>query len=195
MQQPTVHMPGSALGDAVGISWLLRDVGGVMTVNHGGTTHGQHSAFTMVPERDFAFISMTNCGPNGPQLNKELQRWAFEAYLGVTEPEPEPLRLDDEALAGFLGHYETIAALVDIVPKDGFLEVQVAMRPEVAAELNEEGADVPEQPPILIGLLDGDGDRYVVAEGPAKGMRGYFVRDEAGTVKGIHMGGRLATKK
>jgi CubicO group peptidase (beta-lactamase class C family) len=195
MQDPTVQMPGSALGDAVGISWLLREVGGVMTVNHGGTTHGQHSAFAMVPERDFAFVSMTNCGPNGPQLNKELQRWALEAYLGIVEPEPEPLRLDDDALAAFVGHYETIAALVDIVPKDGFLEVQVEMKPEVKAELNEEGADVPEQPPILIGLLGDDGDRYVVAEGPAKGMRGYFVRDDDGNVKGVHMGGRLATKK
>ena len=29
MHEPTVAMPGSALGDYVGISWLLRDVGGV----------------------------------------------------------------------------------------------------------------------------------------------------------------------
>jgi CubicO group peptidase (beta-lactamase class C family) len=195
MQQPTVQMPGSALGDAVGISWLLREVGGVMTVGHGGTTHGQHSSFSMVPERGFAFIGMTNCGPNGPQLNKELQRWALEAYLGVVEPDPEPLHLDDDALGAFVGHYETIAALVDIVPKDGYLEVQVAMKPEVIAELNEEGADVPDQPPILIGLLADAEDRYVVAEGPAKGMRGYFVRDDEGNVKGVHMGGRLATKK
>jgi CubicO group peptidase (beta-lactamase class C family) len=194
MQQPTVLMPGSALGDAVGISWLLREVGGVTTVGHGGTTHGQHSSFTMVPERRFAFVSMTNCGPNGPQLNKELERWALEAYLGVVEPEPEPLQLGDDELAPFVGHYETIAALVDIVPKDGRLEVQVAMKPEMAAELNEEGAEVPEQPPFLVGLLAGDGDRYVVAEGPAKGMRGYFVRDGDGNVRGIHMGGRLATK-
>ena len=45
MQQPTVSMPGSALGDHVGISWLLRDVDGVRLVAHGGTTVGQHSEF------------------------------------------------------------------------------------------------------------------------------------------------------
>ncbi|MEY2473798.1 MAG: hypothetical protein QOK28_3127, partial [Actinomycetota bacterium] len=64
MQQPTVDMRGSALGDYVGISWLMRDVpdgdSTVRIVGHGGTTNGQHSEFLMVPERDFGIISMTN---------------------------------------------------------------------------------------------------------------------------------------
>ena len=59
MKQPTVEMPGSAIGDAVGISWLLRDIEGVRVVGHGGTTNGQYSEFFMVPERNFALISMT----------------------------------------------------------------------------------------------------------------------------------------
>ena len=43
-------------------------------------------------------------------------------------------------------------------------------------------------------MLAGDGDRYVVTEGPAKGMRGYFTRSDAGDVTGVHLGGRLATR-
>ena len=54
--------------------------------------------------------------------------------------------------------------------------------------------EMPEQPPIPLGLLPGDGDRYIVTEGPGKGMRGYFVRDDDGAVKAVHVGGRLATK-
>ena len=81
--EPTVEMPGSALGDAVGISWLLGEVGGAKVVAHGGTTNGQHSEFKMIPERGFAIISMTNAGPNGPVLNDRLWDWALEHYLGL----------------------------------------------------------------------------------------------------------------
>src|SRR3954470_16165192 len=39
-KQPTVDMRGSALGDYVGISWLLRDIGDVRLVGHGGSMNG-----------------------------------------------------------------------------------------------------------------------------------------------------------
>ena len=63
MKEPTVECPGSAIGDAIGISWLLHDVGGIRIVGHGGTTIGQYSDLDMVPSHDFAYIAMTNCGP------------------------------------------------------------------------------------------------------------------------------------
>jgi CubicO group peptidase (beta-lactamase class C family) len=194
MQQATFDMPGSALGDAVGISWLLADVGGVRTVGHGGTTNGQHSMFTMVPERGFALISMTNCGPNGPQLNDKLERWAYEHFIGVVKPEPEGVRLPPEELAKYAGRFETIAATVDITPDDGRLSASITIKPEMAAVLQEAGEEVPEQPPFLLALMAGDGDKYVVDEGPAKGMTGYFTRAADGSIDGVHLGGRLATR-
>src|SRR5205807_9329688 len=81
MQRPTADMSGSALGDHVGISWLIRDGNGARIIGHGGTTNGQHSEFTMVPERRFALVSLTNCGPNGGQFNRDLVRWAHQHYL------------------------------------------------------------------------------------------------------------------
>ena len=194
MQQPTVQMPGSALGDAVGISWLLKKVSDVTTVSHGGTTHGQHSAFVMVPERNFALISMTNCGPNGPQLNDELLKWALEVYLGVIEPEPVLATVTDDKLQAYAGHYETIAVELDLTVDNGKLVANIEIKPEMLAELREAGSEPPEQEPVVIGLLEGDGDRYVVTEGDAKGMRGYFVRSDSGIVTAVHMGGRLATR-
>ncbi|HEX4222860.1 MAG TPA: serine hydrolase domain-containing protein, partial [Pseudonocardiaceae bacterium] len=59
MREPTVRMPGNALGDAVGISWLLVRRGDVLLVRHGGTTIGQHSAFLLVPERRFGIAVLT----------------------------------------------------------------------------------------------------------------------------------------
>jgi len=195
MKQPTFDMKGSALGDYVGISWLLRDLGGVRLVGHGGTTNGQYSEFTMVPERGFALISMTNCGPNGSQLNNLLEKWALEHFLGIADVEPELLTLGEEALQQYAGNYETIAAAVELKPVGGRLEAVVRIKPAMAAVLREQGEDVPdEQPPVPLALLAGDGDQYIVPDGPAKGMRGYFSRDADGHVDGVHLGGRLATK-
>jgi len=182
------------LGDAVGISWLLREAGGVKVVGHGGTTIGQYSQFFMIPEKDFALISMTNCGPNGSQLNRRLAQWALEAFFGITEPEDEPITLGDAALADYVGSYETVAAFADITAENGALVLNVRIKPETLQRLRDDGEEVPEQPPIPIAMLAGTGDRYVVADGAAKGMKGYFMRDETGAVTGVHVGGRLAVR-
>ena len=194
MKQPTAEMKGSALGDYVGISWLMRDVDGVRLVGHGGDTIGQHSEFVMVPEREFAISVMTNCGPNGSQLKEELVKWALEAYAGVVDRDPEALELSADELAPFIGRYETIAAWVDLTVDAGHLLVKADIKPETKKQLMEEGIEEPEQPPIPIGLLPGPGDRYIVIDGPAKGMKGYFARDAEGRVSAVHVGGRLATR-
>jgi len=191
MQEPTAECPGNALGDAVGISWLMRDQDGLKVVAHGGDTVGQHSIFEMVPERTFAITSLTNCGPNGGEFNEQIMRWAFENYLGADMSDPEPLRLDDDALAPYVGRYETIAVIADISAADGVLMVEVTVRPEVLEQLHEEPDD---EPPVPLGILPGDGDRYIVPDGPAKGMKGYFTRGPDGKIDGIHIGGRFATR-
>lgn len=195
MQRPTADCFGSALGDHCGITWWLRDVGAVRIVQHGGDTNGQHSAFLMVPERHFAVISLTNCGPNGPEFNEAIVRWALEAYLGIREEEPSPEPLAASALEAYLGRYDTIAVVTHVRMRDGGLEVVMETRPEVLAQLSEAGQEPPEpEPPVPLGFLPGPGDRYVVTGGPAKGMRGYFRRDKAGQVDAIHLGGRLALR-
>jgi CubicO group peptidase (beta-lactamase class C family) len=194
MQAPTVDAPGSAIGDQIGISWMLRDVQGVRLVGHGGNTIGQDSGFDMVPERGFALITMTNSSPNGSMFNEDLLRWALEAYLGIIERDPEPISLGDAELAPYVGGYETIAVWADIVAEGGRLVINVKVKPETLKQLQEAGEEIEEPPPIPIGLLPGEGDRYIVTDGPAKGMKGYFVRGDSGDVEAIHIGGRLATR-
>jgi CubicO group peptidase (beta-lactamase class C family) len=189
MKQPTADMPGSALGDHVGISWLLSDVEGHRLVAHGGSTMGHLSDFLLVPALNFAFTTMTNSAPNGAQLNHALQTWALQHYCGLTQAEPRPLDSTDEVLAEYVGRFVTIAAICDITAVPSRLEVKVTYTPE---SIEAMGEDPGEQPPIVLGLT-GD-DRYVVAEGAAKGMTGYFRRDSSGRVDGIHLGGRLATR-
>jgi hypothetical protein len=150
---------------------------------------GQYSDFLMVPARSFAVTSLSNCGPNGSQLNHRLVKWALEHYIGVVDAEAEPIVLGDDALQQYVGRYETIAAHVDITADSGRLLAKVTPKREL-----REGENAEEQPPIPIAFVAGDGDRYVIPDGAAKGMKGYFSRSAAGDVDGVHFGGRLATR-
>ena len=193
MQEPTADMRGSTHGDYVGLSWMLRDIGETRLVGHGGATNGQYSAFTMVPERGFALISMTNSGPNGPQLNDELTEWALRHYLELEDPSPEPLIVGDDELAVFAGEYHTIALIITITVEQGRL--MVVGRPKAGmAEIMGGGEEERETMKIPLSLVAGEGDRFIVPDGVAKGMRGYFTRNARGAVVGFHFGGRLATR-
>jgi CubicO group peptidase (beta-lactamase class C family) len=187
MRVPTVEMPGNALGDAIGITWMLRRRGDVMLVRHGGTTIGQHSAFVLVPEHDFAIAVLTNTAPSGDQLNTELVDWALENYLGVVEPEPDLREVTQDDLGEYVGAYDAIALSVRISPRLPNLVVELSIKPEMLAEVGE--VDQHEEP-VVIGLVTDGPDHYVVTEGAMKGMRGYFTRDGHGRVDSVNLGGR-----
>jgi CubicO group peptidase (beta-lactamase class C family) len=194
MKMPTAEMPGSSLGDAVGISWLIRKVDGATVVGHGGATIGQFSAFEMVPDRDFALVSMTNCGPNGAQFDDALIKWAFETYLGLQAAEPQPIDRPEQELAEYEGLYTTIEYRYSIKVESGRLEVKADPQPEAVALWLAAGSEEPEDEPTYpIGML-ADEDRYVVTGGPDEGGLGFFVRDASGSVTGFHVGGRLAPR-
>jgi len=190
MKEETFSLGASAIGDGVGVSWLLRDIDDVRMVGHGGSTNGQRAAFQMVPERDFAVVVLTNSVPNGAQLHGAVVKWALKRYLGIVEPQPEPITLLEEELQGYAGTYESIGSVVHIYVEEGALMVKVAPSPKADKPDDEEAED---QPPFSITLLPDD--RYTVADGPAKGLRGFFTRYDAGTVNGINLGGRLSTRQ
>jgi len=90
-----------------------------------------------------------NCGPNGPKFNEQLRVWALEHYLGVIEEEPVPVRLSDDALARYVGTYETIVVLCDIIAADGQLVTNIRVKPEMRETLREAGQDPDEPQPEL----------------------------------------------
>jgi CubicO group peptidase (beta-lactamase class C family) len=96
MRRPTVALRGSTLGHAIGLGWFVRDVDGVRTVSHGGTANGQFAELVMVPEHDFAVVSLANAGPDGLAFNQAVVRWVLETYLGIIDHDPAPL-VSDEA--------------------------------------------------------------------------------------------------
>ncbi|HSR26738.1 MAG TPA: serine hydrolase domain-containing protein [Candidatus Eisenbacteria bacterium] len=190
MRRPTFAMNGAAIGDRVGISWLLRDVEGVTMVGHGGTTNGQLSLFQMVPERDFAITVLTN-SIAGARLHRELLDWALATYLGVVRTDPVPLPLSAEQLREYAGEYRSDTTDVTITVEGERLIALGRLNDAEKERLRPILGDVPDQPPAPIGILPDDG--FLVVDGKGKGGRGTFVRED-GRITGVNMGGRLALR-
>jgi CubicO group peptidase (beta-lactamase class C family) len=192
MKEPTTALRGSDLGEAIGISWFLRDIDGVRTVGHGGSANGQFANLLTVPERNFAVVALSNAGPHGIPFNQAVLRWALQTYLGVSSKDPEPLPFDARRAQEFAGRYENDAQFLTIAATETGLTLEVDIKPEIRAAADKELP--PGYPPAAIGLLPGDKDEYILTEGGMKGLRGFFTRDETGRVVGIDAGGRLYSR-
>lgn len=190
MRVPTAQLQSSTLGDAIGIGWFLRDVGGVRTVGHGGSGNGQFAELLMVPERNFAIIVASNASPSGIPCNQAIVRWSLERYLGVVDRDPEPEPYDQARAAEIVGAYENDAMTFTITTDGTRLSLEVRLKPEIrAASQVEMPADYD---PFDFGLLPGN--EYIVTSGALKGQRGFFTRDDSGAVVGADLAGRLFTR-
>lgn len=193
MQRPTAEVPGCDIGDAIGISWLLSDVGGERLVAHGGSTLGQYAGFAMVPARRFAIVSLTNAEPGGPRFNRLMRRWALEEYLGLAEPDPVPEPCTADRLAEYAGTYADFSTSLTVTVSEPHLLLDQEPTPELVEQLGE---DVDHrEPPIPLGMLPGAGDRYVVPSGVHAGAKGFFTRGTDGRVTGIHSHGRFVPRR
>jgi CubicO group peptidase (beta-lactamase class C family) len=192
MKEPTAVLQGSSLGNAFGICWFLRDVDGVRTVGHGGSSNGQFAELLIVPERSFAVASLANAGPNGIPFNQAVVRWALEQYVGVIDRDPEPLPYDRARAREVVGKYENDAMVLVIATDRAELTLAAGIKPEIRASSDREMP--PDYPPAAIGLLPGDADEYILVEGGMRGQRGFFTRDSRGEIVGVDIAGRLFTR-
>jgi CubicO group peptidase (beta-lactamase class C family) len=181
MQRP--HAEAGVLADFVGLSWLLEDVGGVRLVAHGGTTIGQLSTFTMAPAKQLAVTTLTN-STSGRSVNQAIVARVLERYAGVKRAKPKIPRVPPDDLASYEGRYV-----------DGLKQLEIALKPAGArlrgtlAALAPGLADDDELPTVRLALMEKDravhdGDLY-------SGLRAEFLRNGAGRVAWIRMGGRL----
>ena len=190
MQEPTVELHGSTLGDAVGLGWFLRNVDGVRTVGHGGSTNGQFANLLLVPEREFAVVAVSNAGPDsGLEVNQAVFRWALEHYLGMVEGDPEPLPYDPQRAQEIIGHYENEFMTLIIDTEGDTMTVECRIKPEIRTASERELP--PDLPPAGLGLLPGSGDEYIVTGGGLIGQRGFLTRDTDGAIIGADLAGRL----
>jgi CubicO group peptidase (beta-lactamase class C family) len=182
MQQPSTD--GKMQNYRMGIAWMLREIAGVQLVEHHGDGMGFHSAFTMVPERNFAISVLCNANPGGEETKHAVLRWALEEYLGLVPPAPKLVELEDAELARLAGTYRTSEVIMTVRTEDRSLGIYVEMAPDAGA---------PPEPPVKfpIGMLDRE--RFVVVDGPYQGLEGHFVR-EGGEVVAVSHVARLAPR-
>jgi hypothetical protein len=164
-------------------------VGGVRTVGHGGSANGQFAELLLVPERGFAVVSLCNAFPDGTTGNQTVIRWALQAYLQVTDRDPEPLPYDPARARELVGSYQIDAMTATIGTDGSRLRLEVRIKPELRAAPDKELP--PDIEPSDVGLLGGDADEYVITEGGMKGLRGSFPRDHSGAIVGMDLAGRL----
>ncbi len=162
MQTPTAPA-GNGIA-ALGITWMLRDVGDLRVVQHGGATNCQISAFQMAPARRFAITVLTNADKGG-ELNRNVTNWALQHYLGVEDPKREAAEVSADALSEFVGKYTKLGTDVEIAIKDGGLQGQII--PKGGFPTKDTPAP-PTPPPFPVGFIDRS--NLVVTDGPMRDM-------------------------
>jgi hypothetical protein len=193
MQQQTVDLHGSSLGDAFGICWFLRDIDGVGTVGHNGSANGQFANLLTVPDRDFAVAVLSNAGPDGGMaVNQAVVRWVLERYLGVADRDPEPLPYDQARAEQITGSYENDMMTLTFRTGGAGMTVECTIKPEIRAATDTELP--PDLPPADLGLLPGGADEYLITSGGLQGQRGFFTRDDNGQITAADLAGRKFTR-
>ncbi|WP_438493749.1 serine hydrolase domain-containing protein [Streptomyces asiaticus] len=192
MRERTIELRASTLGDGFGICWFLHDLDGLQGIGHGGSGNGQFAELLIVPERDFAVVSLANAGPDGYPFNQSVVRWALEHCLGIVEEPAEPVPYDRSQAQQVVGRYEIDAMNLHIATEGTRLTLAVGIKSEIRDASDENMP--PDYPAAAIGFLSGDGDEYTVTEGGLRGQRGYFSRDVNGVVTGVDLAGRLFSR-
>jgi CubicO group peptidase (beta-lactamase class C family) len=183
MREP--NAPAGCGTDWVGLSWMLRDVGGTRVVGHTGGTHGQTSSFSAVPDRDFAIAILTNAD-RGPELHRAITTLALREYLGVVGTPIVPVDRSLSDLAPYAGTY--CAALDDseISLRNGTLVLQTL--PHGGFPFPDTPAP-PAPPPVRLAFYADD--RVVALDSPSKDLRGEFLRNPAGQIAWFRWGSRI----
>ncbi len=181
MQTPGIR---AQMDTKMGISWMTADHDGPKRVFHGGGTHGQISAFILVPELKFAFVMLTNSWVLG-----DLMRDAddpMREFLGMPYKKPEPIAMASENLAQYEGRF--VAALDNIELKVDNGELMMHVTPKGGFP-NKKVRAAPPPPPVKLGFITKD--RICVVDGKRNDIQGEFLRGADGKVAHFRMGARI----
>jgi CubicO group peptidase (beta-lactamase class C family) len=193
MRHPTAKLIGSSLGDAVGIGWFLRDIGGAHAFGHAGSANGQFADVLIIPDKDFAVVTIANSGPdNGLAFNHEIIQAGLESVAKVTAPRVKVMRYKRHVADEYAGVYENEMMHATFTSTGKALTAEFAIKPGIRASATTELP--PDMPAAPIALLHGEQDQYMVTGGGLKGQRGYFSRDKSDRIITVTMAGRVFTR-
>ena len=127
--EPSILRDGSKID--YGYGFYIKNVGGVSTVEHGGSTDGYQSDMVYIPENDLLVITLFNCyqaDMDWQILTNDL----IKLYLGLTDKD---VKLGNAQLQRYVGLYEVVFKNVSHKMKvslDGRQLYVEALNPEIA---------------------------------------------------------------
>ncbi len=188
LSKESIALMRTPLADAdldrrVGVSWFIRDVGGVCLAYHGGVAIGQQGVLMLAPERGQAIAVQTNSARGG-LLHQEVTNWWQKQRLGITLPEPVYVELDRARYAEYADRY--LAELSDS-------ELELSDTGLVYRSFSHNKLNVqprpPDPPPSRVAFTSDA--RFTLLDGPLKDTRGEFLRGPDGRVRYLRVGGRV----
>lgn len=182
MQSPQLH---AYLDTQFGITWFLNEINGVGIVRHGGATHGQTSAFLLVPSRGFAITVLTN-SDDGTHVYSAAVKWALDHYLGLCETEPEPIVRSQAELTAYCNTYDALGESVTFYQENGSLMMQITPK----GGFPDRNSPTPPAPPPTRVVFYAS-DTFMALDDPHKETRGEFIRAADGSIVWLRVLGRL----
>jgi CubicO group peptidase (beta-lactamase class C family) len=206
MLEPRVQ---AGFGRRMGLSWNVREPGGVRICGHGGATSGQQAALHFLPGRDLAATLLTN-SESGGILADSLASWMAELWFDARAEKPVPLRLPRlprrpppapasavadatagvDPLAECLGLYDLPISAFELRARRGGFTLHEIPRGGFPKPDSPPGDAAPPMRAVLC-----EGDRFLVLDEPKKGAVGEFLRDRDGKLRWCRLGGRVHVKK
>jgi CubicO group peptidase (beta-lactamase class C family) len=174
----------AVLADHYGLAWALRDRGGARLVGHGGSTNGFRAYLTMVPEKQFAIVMLTN-GHQGNAAYQRIEAWALDHFCGIPDERPEPITLSTDKLERLAGKYEQALHKITISVDGDRLRLDVIDRSALADEVKE--TQQPAQYARPVSEVD-----FIIEGGAQDGSHVVFVLDDAGQPKYFRYHGRVS---
>jgi CubicO group peptidase (beta-lactamase class C family) len=185
MRKPLLPATGF---DQIGLTWFIREAGGIKIVNHGGATNGQIAGLYFVPERQFALAVLTN-SEDGRAITGLALKEALKTFLDVDLPVPEPIQTPAEDLVEFVGKYEMPLLAYELKLKKGKL---------LLLEIPRGGFPKPDSPPLPVPppmhAAFYEKDKLVVLDDPMKNALGEFLRQPDGTIQYLRLSSRVLRK-
>lgn len=193
MRVPTVSLKSSSLGDALGIGWFLREIGGLRAFGHDGSANGQFANLLVVPDAHFAIVALSNIGPDaGMAFNRAVLSWALEQFAGIVESKIQCEPYDPLRAKFVVGSYENEMMVLHIADDGQSLTIECKIKPEIRAVAANQPP--PDLPPASFGFVPGADGGFLVTSGGLEGQRGHFTLSESGRAKGLDLAGRYFEK-
>lgn len=174
--------------DKIGLTWFMRNTGGLDIFTHGGATHGQIAGLYFIPEKDFALAVLTN-EEDGRLITKAALKQALQVYFKIDTPGPTLLDMPEDALREYEGNYELPLTAFELKLKKGHLVLYDKPR---GGFPTPDSPPLPASPPMRMAFYDKD--KIIMLDEPLKDSLGEFLRDADGKLQYFRLSSRVHKK-